>query len=63
MINLLIYVVVVILVVGLVYWLVDAIPVPEPLNRIAKILIIVVGCLALIYALLGLSGNAPVLPR
>ena len=51
------------LVVGIAYWLVDYIPVPAPLNHIFKIVIVIVGALALIYVLLGLAGNAPSLPR
>ena len=63
MLELLIYIIVVMLVIGIAWWLVDYIPVPAPLNKIVKIVIIVVGAIALIYALLGLSGRAPVLPR
>jgi len=63
MLTLLINLIVIMLVVGVAYWLVDYIPVPDPLNRIIKIVIIVVGALALIYLLLGVSGNAPVLSR
>lgn len=63
MLSLLVYVVVICLVVGLAYWILDVIPVPNPLNRIGKILIIVIGCLALIYVLLGVTGTvAPRLP-
>jgi len=59
MINLLVYVLVVVLVAGLAYWLIDTIPVPEPLNRVAKIIIIVIAAIALIYVLLGLTGTVP----
>jgi hypothetical protein len=62
MINLLIYVVVIVLVTGLAYWLIDVIPIPEPINKMAKIIVIVIAAIALIYALLGLTGNAPRLP-
>jgi hypothetical protein len=33
--------------------------VPEPLNRLVKILAIVIGAIAIIYALLGLVGAVP----
>jgi hypothetical protein len=57
MISLLVYVLVVCLIAGLAYWLLDTIPVPEPINRIAKILIVVIAAIALIYVLLGLAGG------
>lgn len=63
MLTLLVYIIVVMLIVGIAWWLVDYIPVPAPLNHIFKIVIIVVGALALIYILLGISGNAPSLGR
>ena len=63
MLTLLVYIIVVMLIVGIAWWLVDYIPVPAPLNHIFKIVIIVVGALALIYILLGLSGHAPPLGR
>jgi hypothetical protein len=57
--NLLVYIIVVALVVGVAYWLIDYLPVPEPLNKIIKVLIIVIGAIALIYALLGITGTIP----
>jgi hypothetical protein len=63
LLELLVYIIVVMLVIGIAWWLVDYIPVPAPLNKIVKIVIIVVGAIALIYVLLGLSGHAPPLGR
>jgi hypothetical protein len=63
MLDLLIYVIVLALVIGLAYWLVDYLPVPQPLNKILKIVIMVIGVIAVIYLLMGLAGNRPVLPR
>lgn len=63
MISILVYVLVVAIVAGLAYWLVDALPVPQPLNRIVKMIIVVVCVLALIWLLLGVAGNPPTLPR
>lgn len=62
MINILITVLVVCLVVGLIYYVVDALSVPEPLNKIAKVASIVIGCLIIILALLGLAGYNTGLP-
>lgn len=56
MIHALVYLVVIILIIGLVYYVIDAIPVPEPLNRFAKIAIMVVGCLFVILFLLQFAG-------
>jgi hypothetical protein len=63
LITLVIYVVVLGLVVGLLLYVIDTIPVPEPFHRIARVMVIVVGCLILIVLLLSLIGDAPSLPR
>jgi len=55
MINSLIYLLVVCVVIGLVWWIVDYLPVPEPLNKLIKVVSIVIGCIAIIYALLGIA--------
>jgi hypothetical protein len=59
MISTLIYLLIVFLVIGIVWWLIDYIPVPEPLNRLAKIVVVVIGALIIIAVLLDLAG-APV---
>jgi hypothetical protein len=56
MIQLLITVLAVCLIVGLVWYVLDALPVPEPLNRIAKIVTMVIGVLIIVVLLLGLAG-------
>ena len=56
MIGLLVTLLVVCLVIGLIWYVVDAIPVPDPLNRIAKIVSVVIGCLILILLLLDVAG-------
>jgi hypothetical protein len=63
MIDVLIYVIILALVIGLAYWLVDYLPVPDPLNRILKVVIMIIAVIAIIYLLMGLAGNRPVLPR
>lgn len=62
LVSILIYLVVIGLIVGLVYWVADAVPLPPPFNRIVKIVAIVIGALILILLLLGLvDGSYPVL--
>ena len=56
MINILIYLLVVGVIIGLVWYVCDALPVPHPLNKIIKIVSVVVGCIIIIYALLGITG-------
>jgi hypothetical protein len=63
MLQLLIYLIVAFLVIGVAWWLIDYIPVPPPLNKIAKIVVIVVGALLIIGALLQLTGTNVGLPR
>ena len=56
MISILIVMFVVCLLVGLIWYVVDALPVADPLNRIAKIVSVVIGCLIIILMLLSLAG-------
>jgi len=56
MIGGLITILVIAIVAGLIYWVLDAIPVPQPINRFAKIAVVVLAVIALIYVLLGLGG-------
>jgi hypothetical protein len=59
MINLLWTLLIVGLVIGLIYWVVDFLPVPDPFNKIIKVVCVVVFIVILIYALIGLIGHAP----
>ena len=61
-ISTLIYLLVVFLVIGVIWWLIDYIPVPDPLNRIAKIVTIVIGAIVLIGILLNLAGVPVAVP-
>ena len=63
--HILITLLVVCLVVGLIYYVADALPIPQPLNKIVKIVAMVIGCLIIIFALLGLAGYDvyPIVPR
>lgn len=56
MVGVLITILVVALVVGLIYWVCDALPVPQPMNKFVKIAAMVIGCLAVIIVLLNLAG-------
>jgi uncharacterized membrane protein YczE len=56
MLGTLIYVLVVAIVIGLVWWVCDFLPVPQPLNKLVKMLSIVIGVIVIIYALMGLVG-------
>ena len=59
MISTLVYVLIVAVIIGLVWWVVDYLPVPEPLNKLIKIVSIVIGVIVIIYALMSLIGMAP----
>jgi hypothetical protein len=63
MINQLVYLLIVCVVVGLVWWIADWLPVPEPLNKLLKVVSIIIGVIAVIYVLLALAGMGGGLPR
>lgn len=56
LINLIIYLLVLGILLWLVYYVVDAIPLPQPLNKIVKIVVIVIVVLVLILLLLDIAG-------
>lgn len=56
MITLLVYLIVLGIVLALVFWLCDYLPVPAPLNRWIKIIAIVISALLLINIVLGVGG-------
>jgi glucan phosphoethanolaminetransferase (alkaline phosphatase superfamily) len=56
LINLIVWLLVVGLLIALVYWVLDAIPVPQPINKIVKIVVIVLAALVVIMLLLQLVG-------
>lgn len=63
MITALVYLVVYLIIIGLIVWLliylVDVVPLPAPFNRIAKVVITVLGVLIVIILLLNLIGEPP----
>jgi hypothetical protein len=56
LITLIIYLLVLGILIWLVYYVVDAIPLPDPLNRIVKIAVTVIAALVVIVLLLNLAG-------
>jgi hypothetical protein len=63
LIHLVIYIIVVGVIVWLLLYLNDTIPVPEPFHKVVRIVVIVVGVLIVILALLSLVGVDYGLPR
>jgi len=59
MINTLVMLLVVGIIIGMIWWLCDYLPVPEPLNKLIKIVSIVIGVIVIVYALLGIAGMVP----
>jgi multisubunit Na+/H+ antiporter MnhB subunit len=62
MINILITLLVVAIIVGLIWWVCDYMPVPEPINKIVKLIAICVGVIIIVMALLGIAGYNTGLP-
>lgn len=63
MIGLLIQLLIIGLAVGLVWWLLDYLPVPEPFNKVIKVVAIVVFFIYIIYMLLNMGHvEVPKLP-
>jgi len=67
MVETLLHLVIYLLIVGVIFWLlnyiIETVPLFEPFRSVARIVLIVVGCIILIYILLGLLGGTPRLPR
>lgn len=62
-VNLLIYVCVVGLLVGLAYMIADGVPVPQPFNRIMKLAAMVIAVIIIILLLLQMAGTPLGIPR
>lgn len=67
MITGLVYLIVYLIIIGLILWVllyaVQNIPMPAPFAQVAKVVIIVVGCLIVILLLLQLIGGMGPLPK
>lgn len=59
LISLVIYIVVIGLIFYVLWWGLAQIALPEPFDKIARVVVVVVAVLLLINALLGLTGSAP----
>jgi hypothetical protein len=59
MIGLLLNLLVLLVVVALVYWVITMLPLPGPIQQIATVIVVVIGAIALIYLLLGLTNVSP----
>lgn len=62
LVQLVIFIIVAGLIAWLLIWLIDYIPLPAPFNKVAKVIVMCVSVLIVIYALLGLTGTVPRLP-
>ena len=60
MIDLLVYLAIFVIVVVLVWWLLQQIPLPEPIGKIITIVFVVIAAVVLIGLLLNLSGGAAI---
>lgn len=58
LITLIVYIIILGLLVWLVNYVIDNVPLPEPLGRVAKVLVIVVAVVVVILLLLQLVGGA-----
>jgi hypothetical protein len=60
MISLLITVLVLLLIVGVIWYVIHAlIPLPSPIDRLAQVVLVVIVVIILIWALLAVAGMAP----
>lgn len=63
MVDTLIQLVVYLVIAGLIWWavstVINAIPIPEPIRTVVNVIMTVVICLIVLYALLGLVGHIP----
>ena len=59
LVALVVYLLIIGLIVWLLLYLIDNIPLPEPFHKVARVVVIAVGVLILVYLLLGALGEAP----
>jgi hypothetical protein len=59
----LIQILITLIVVGLFFWILQQIPIPEPFGRIIRVVLIVFVCIWLIYILAGLLPGGGEFPR
>jgi hypothetical protein len=59
MIEVLIQFLITILVIGLLYWLITALPIPPPFKQIATVVVIIICIIWVLYMLLPLTAGGP----
>lgn len=57
MLYILIHILVALIIFALVYWVFTQLPLPPPIANIARVVLVVLFCLWLIYELLGVAGG------
>jgi hypothetical protein len=57
MIGLLVTFLVLLIIFSLFWWIVTVLPLPEPIGRIARVVVVVLFCIILIYMLLPYAGG------
>ncbi len=60
LVQVILYLIVAGLIFGLLFWLIDYCGLPQPFNKVAKIILAVAGVLVIIGVLLSLVGGTPV---
>ena len=64
MINLLLTLLIVLVVLGAIWYIVDLLPMPSPFDRVIKIVIVVIAVIYVLFLLMGLlEGGGPVVLR
>ena len=63
MIGVLVYFLIVLLVLGVVWWVLTEIPLPPPFLKIARVVLVVIALLFLIDILLGIGGGGLMMRR
>lgn len=61
LVGLLIWLIVIGLIFGVLWWGLAQIGIPEPFNKIARAVIIIIAVLLLVNLLLGLTGSGPII--
>jgi hypothetical protein len=63
LVNLIVYLLVIGILLALVYWVIDVIPIPQPINRIIKVIIVVLAVLVIVLLLLQLVSGGISVPK
>ena len=64
MINLLLHLLIVLVVLGAIWYIVDLLPMPSPFDRVIKIVIVVIAVIYVLYLLMSLlEGGGPLVLR